>query len=42
VAVPPVSGLAPEAHEDLYPELNDARTAWGEIKVTPTRHYITY
>nr|WP_196790571.1 DUF5655 domain-containing protein [Streptomyces caniscabiei] len=41
---PPVAdaGLVPECLRDLYTELDDALTAWGEVEVAPLRHYIAY
>ncbi|MEU0447522.1 DUF5655 domain-containing protein [Streptomyces tendae] len=35
-------GLVPECLQDLYAELDDALTAWGEVEVTTLRHYIAY
>lgn len=35
-------GLVPECLRDLYSELDDALTAWGEVEVAPLRHYIAY
>ncbi|WP_369392831.1 DUF5655 domain-containing protein [Streptomyces sp. CG1] len=34
--------LVPECLQDLYAELDDALTAWGEVEVAPLRHYIAY
>ncbi|MGX1760363.1 DUF5655 domain-containing protein [Streptomyces lydicus] len=34
--------LVPECLRDLYAELDDALTAWGEVEVAPLRHYIAY
>ncbi len=43
VAPPPAgAGLVPECLRDLYAELDDALTAWGEVEVAPLRHYIAY
>ncbi|MFD5626441.1 DUF5655 domain-containing protein [Streptomyces sp. NPDC127072] len=43
VAPPPTgANLAPECLRDLYAELDDALTAWGEVEVAPLRHYIAY
>lgn len=50
VSVPPVpvpsaascAGLVPACLRDLYAELDDALTAWGEVEVAPLRHYIAY
>ncbi|WP_431035600.1 DUF5655 domain-containing protein [Streptomyces sp. P6-2-1] len=33
---------APACLEDLYGELDEALTAWGEVEVTPLQHYIAY
>ncbi|WP_261801886.1 hypothetical protein [Streptomyces sp. ISID311] len=43
-ATPPPAGagLVPECLRDLYAELDDALTAWGEVEVSPLRHYIAY
>ncbi|MFD4945936.1 DUF5655 domain-containing protein [Streptomyces sp. NPDC058409] len=35
-------GLVPECLRDLYAELDNALTAWGEVEVVPLRHYIAY
>ncbi|WP_328946424.1 DUF5655 domain-containing protein [Streptomyces sp. NBC_00250] len=35
-------GLVPECLRDLYAELDEALTAWGELEVAPLRHYIAY
>jgi predicted transport protein len=35
-------GLVPECLRELYSELDDALTAWGEVEVAPLRHYIAY
>ncbi|MCY0927028.1 DUF5655 domain-containing protein [Streptomyces sp. H27-H1] len=43
VTSPPTgSGLVPGCLRDLYAELDDALTAWGEVEVAPLRHYIAY
>jgi predicted transport protein len=34
--------LVPEDLRDLYSELDDALTAWGEVEVAYLRHYIAY
>ncbi|MFD3590995.1 DUF5655 domain-containing protein [Streptomyces sp. NPDC058683] len=34
--------LVPDCLRDLYAELDDALTAWGEVEVAPLRHYIAY
>lgn len=39
---PTRSGLVPACLRDLYTELDDALTAWGEVEVAPLRHYIAY
>ncbi|WP_186781602.1 MULTISPECIES: DUF5655 domain-containing protein [unclassified Streptomyces] len=40
---PPAGGGAvPECLQDLYAELDEALTAWGEVEVAPLRHYIAY
>jgi predicted transport protein len=36
------AGLVPECLRDLYAELDDALTAWGEVEVATLRHYIAY
>ncbi|WP_198676892.1 DUF5655 domain-containing protein [Streptomyces atratus] len=43
-ATPPPTGagLVPESLRDLYAELDEALTAWGEVEVAPLRHYIAY
>ncbi|WP_326765293.1 DUF5655 domain-containing protein [Streptomyces sp. NBC_01591] len=35
-------GLVPESLRDLYAELDEALTAWGEVEVAVLRHYIAY
>lgn len=35
-------GLVPECLRDLYAELDDTLTAWGEVEVARLRHYIAY
>ncbi|MYV66791.1 hypothetical protein GT043_12755 [Streptomyces sp. SID2131] len=42
--VPPPAGavLVPECLRDLYAELDEALTAWGEVEVVPLKHYIAY
>ncbi|WP_416486100.1 hypothetical protein, partial [Streptomyces sp. CL12] len=35
-------GLVPECLRDLYTELDEALTAWGEVEVAPLRPYIAY
>jgi predicted transport protein len=37
----PADGV-PVGLRDLYGELDDALTAWGEVEVEPLRHYIAY
>ncbi|MEV0493292.1 DUF5655 domain-containing protein [Streptomyces atratus] len=39
---PAGAGLVPECLRDLYAELDDALTAWGEVEVAPLWHYIAY
>ncbi|WP_239934098.1 DUF5655 domain-containing protein [Streptomyces sp. CBG31] len=40
---PPAGGGAvPECLRDLYAELDEALTVWGEVEVAPLRHYIAY
>ncbi|WP_399890776.1 DUF5655 domain-containing protein [Streptomyces sp. BBFR51] len=36
------AGLVPECLRDLYGELDEALTAWGEVEVAALRHYIAY
>lgn len=40
VQAPP--GTAPACLQDLYAELDEALTAWGEVEVAHLRHYIAY
>ncbi|MET8740771.1 DUF5655 domain-containing protein [Streptomyces sp. NPDC004728] len=40
--LPAGAGLVPESLRDLYAELDEALTAWGEVEVAPLRHYIAY
>ncbi len=35
-------GTAPACLQDLYAELDEALTAWGEVEVAQLRHYIAY
>lgn len=35
-------GAAPACLQDLYAELDEALTAWGEVEVAQLRHYIAY
>lgn len=42
VPSPTGAGLVPECLRDLYGELDEALTAWGEIEVAALRHYIAY
>ncbi|MBT2487749.1 hypothetical protein J7E96_04210 [Streptomyces sp. ISL-96] len=35
-------GVAPACLQDLYAELDEALTAWGEVEVAPLLHYIAY
>ncbi|MFE5734996.1 DUF5655 domain-containing protein [Streptomyces sp. NPDC056528] len=39
---PMVAGLAPECLRDLYAEVDEALTAWGEVEVVSLKHYIAY
>ncbi|MEV7903031.1 DUF5655 domain-containing protein [Streptomyces anulatus] len=39
---PAVASLVPECLRDLYAEVDDALTAWGEVEVALLRHYIAY
>ncbi|MFC8278166.1 DUF5655 domain-containing protein [Streptomyces sp. NPDC057271] len=39
---PTGASLVPESLRDLYAELDEALTAWGEVEVAPLRHYIAY
>ncbi|MGI5450437.1 DUF5655 domain-containing protein [Streptomyces sp. CA-243310] len=41
-SAPAGAGLVPACLRDLYAELDDALTAWGEVEVAPLRHYIAY
>lgn len=36
------AGLVPGSLRDLYAELDEALTVWGEVEVAPLRHYIAY
>ncbi|MFE7577517.1 DUF5655 domain-containing protein [Streptomyces sp. NPDC057521] len=36
------AGLVPACLRDLYAELDEALTAWGEVEVAQLRHYIAY
>ncbi|MEU6664010.1 DUF5655 domain-containing protein [Streptomyces sp. NPDC046821] len=36
------TGLVPECLRDLYRELDEALTAWGDVEVAVLRHYIAY
>ncbi|WP_234388749.1 hypothetical protein [Streptomyces sp. AS58] len=36
------AGAVPRCLEDLYAELDEAPTAWGEVEVAQLRHYIAY
>ncbi|MFD8607348.1 hypothetical protein [Streptomyces sp. NPDC059631] len=43
VAPSPTSvGLVPKCLRDLYTELDEALTAWDEVKVASLRHYVAY
>ncbi|MFE3939257.1 DUF5655 domain-containing protein, partial [Streptomyces goshikiensis] len=41
-ASPTGAGLVPECLRDLYAEVDEALTAWGEVEVAVLRHYIAY
>jgi predicted transport protein len=41
-SVQPPPGAAPACLQDLYAELDEALTAWGEVEVAQLRHYIAY
>ncbi|MEU9319586.1 DUF5655 domain-containing protein [Streptomyces sp. NPDC048295] len=41
-SAPMGAGLVPECLRDLYRELDEALTAWGEVEVAVLRHYIAY
>nr|WP_138357636.1 DUF5655 domain-containing protein [Streptomyces sp. SID13588] len=36
------SGVVPPCLQDLYGELDEALTAWGEVEVVPLLHYVAY
>ncbi|MFG3350959.1 DUF5655 domain-containing protein [Streptomyces sp. NPDC048001] len=40
--MPTGASLVPDSLRDLYAELDEALTAWGEVEVAPLRHYIAY
>ncbi|MFJ8980221.1 DUF5655 domain-containing protein [Streptomyces sp. NPDC102282] len=42
VPLPTGGGLVPECLRDLFGELDEALTAWGEVEVAALRHYIAY
>ncbi len=42
ISSPAGGGTVPEYLRGLYAELDEALTAWGEVEVTPLRHYIAY
>ncbi|MFE3381474.1 DUF5655 domain-containing protein [Streptomyces anulatus] len=42
VSPPAGGGAVPECLRDLYAELDEALTAWGEVEVASLRHYIAY
>ncbi|MBX9426448.1 DUF5655 domain-containing protein [Streptomyces lateritius] len=42
VPAPAGAGLVPESLRDLYAELDEALTAWGEVEVAALRHYLAY
>jgi len=37
-----IPGVAPACLQDLYAELDQVLTAWGEVEVAPLLHYIAY
>ncbi|MGW7169924.1 DUF5655 domain-containing protein [Streptomyces sp. NPDC054884] len=39
---PVVPSIVPACLQDLYAELDEALTTWGEVEVAPLRHYIAY
>ncbi|ATW48201.1 DUF5655 domain-containing protein [Streptomyces peucetius] len=41
-SVQAIPGAAPACLQDLYAELDEALTAWGEVEVAQLRHYIAY
>ncbi|MFM9550724.1 DUF5655 domain-containing protein [Streptomyces caniscabiei] len=41
-SVQAISGAAPACLRDLYAELDETLTAWGEVEVAPLMHYIAY
>ncbi|MFD5116136.1 DUF5655 domain-containing protein [Streptomyces sp. NPDC058391] len=41
-SVQAIPGAAPACLRDLYRELDEALTAWGEVEVAPLLHYIAY
>ncbi|WP_030745821.1 DUF5655 domain-containing protein [Streptomyces griseus] len=42
VPVPAGAGLVPECLRDLFAEVDEALTAWGEVEVMPLKHYVAY
>ncbi|MFD9400318.1 DUF5655 domain-containing protein [Streptomyces sp. NPDC060011] len=42
LSAPATPSAAPACLQDLYAELDEALTAWGEVEVAPLRHYIAY
>ncbi|MFH9728443.1 DUF5655 domain-containing protein [Streptomyces sp. NPDC017254] len=42
VPAPAGAGLVPECLRDLFAEVDEALTAWGEVEVAALRHYIAY
>ncbi|MFF4453819.1 DUF5655 domain-containing protein [Streptomyces goshikiensis] len=36
------AGLVPDCLRDLYAEVDEALTAWGEVEVAVLRHYVAY
>jgi predicted transport protein len=39
---PAGAGAVPECLQELFGEVDEALTAWGEVEVAPLRHYIAY
>ncbi len=41
-STPVAPSIIPACLQDLYAELDEALTQWGEVEVAPLRHYIAY
>ncbi|MFG2370549.1 hypothetical protein ACGFY9_03620 [Streptomyces sp. NPDC048504] len=41
-SIPVAPGVVPACLQDLYAELDESLTAWGEVEVAPLLHYIAY